>query len=209
MTDIQSGRPGVQNISDGSENYPRSTRTGELGMSPVHGTFLEALRTGNLWTISTPLAGITVTANMLTSVASSNCIVGVYNKSGGAYLHITRLNIVVASAATATGFVWGFNTPTTYTTLPTGVAKAYSHRGQTKGNSPYAIAFDGSVAVSGGAATDLVRPILCGQINLPLNAEETDDDLIVPPLGFLGVFGDTVTTATVVKASLTWEEVPI
>lgn len=207
MSDIQNPKPGLQVIQDGAENRPRSTRTGELGVSQVHGTWLEALRTGNVWTISTPSAGITVTANMLVSTASANAIVGIYNKGTG-YIHISRLSIVVASAATATGFVWGFNTPTSLATMPTGVAKALNHKTMTKSATPNTVVFDGSVACSGMAATDILRPVLCGAINTPINAEETDDDLYIPPNGFLGLFGDTTTTSTVVKASITFEEVP-
>lgn len=199
---------GVKLLQDGAESPGRSTRTGDLSTSATHGTWLEALRTGNIWTISTPLAGITVTANMLTSVASSNCIVGLYNKGGG-YAHILRAEIVCGSNATATGFVWGYITPTGISPAPTGVAKAKNHKTLTLGSSPMTVAFDGSVAVSGSGVTDLFRPIVAGLINTPITVEEADDDLIVPPNGFIGIFGDTVTTNAIVKAALTWEDVPL
>lgn len=199
---------GVRVLGDGSEANPRVTRTGEQSTAAAHGTWLEALRVGNIWTISTPLAGITVTANMLTSVASSNCIVGLYNK-GGAMAHILRAEIVVGSNATATGFNWGYITPTGISPAPTGVAKAKNHKTLALGSSPTTVAFDGSVAVSGSGVTDLFRPIVAGLVNTPITVEEFDDDLIVPPNGFIGIFGDTVTTAAVVKAAITWEDVPL
>src|SRR5437660_6995195 len=88
---------GARIASDNTEVNPRANRTGEQATAAAHGTWLEALRQGNVWTISTPLAGITVTANMLTSVASANAIVGLYNKSAGMALHILRAEVVMGS----------------------------------------------------------------------------------------------------------------
>jgi hypothetical protein len=201
----------IGGAQDGTEVGPRANRTGELAIGAAHGTWNEAVRQGNMWTISTPSAGITVTANMLVSVASANAILGLYNKSaaGGVNLHVTRMSLVIASAATITNLVWGFNNVATLSPIPTGVARARNHKNLTANSaSPGAVAFDGSVAVSGAAATDLFRPIVAGVVNTPLTVEEFDDDLWVPPGGFLGIFGDTVTTSTVVRGFITWEEVP-
>lgn len=200
---------GVRPASDNTEVTPRATRTGETSVSATHGTWLEAIRQGNVWTISTPTAGITVTANMLVSTASANAIVGLYNKSTGSHLHVTRLEVVIGSNATVTNLLWGFNTPVVLATTPTGVARAKNHKALTVGNSPAAVAFDGTVAVSGALATDYFRPIVAGVVNTPVTVEEYDDDIFVPPGGFIGVFGDTTTTAAVVRAALTWEEVSI
>lgn len=200
---------GVRKLGGGAETNPRANTSGEMATGAAHGTWLEAIRQGNLWTISTPTAGITVTANMLVSVASANCIVGLYNKSAGKNLHITRAEIVVASAATATAFVWAYNPPTQLAVTPTGVALATNHNLLTTGASPSAVAFNGSIPVSGAAVTTLFRPIVVAAINTGINVEEFDDDLWVPPFGFLGIFGTTVTTSTVVNASMTWEEVDL
>lgn len=196
-------------VGDGGEINPRANRTGELATAAAHGTWLEALRVGNIFTISTPIAGITVTANMLTSVASANAIVGLYNKSQAVNLHILRAEIVIGSNATATGCVWGFAAPAAVSPNPLGVQRVRNHKQLTIGAGVAAVAFDGSVAMSGIAATDLFRPIVAGLVNTPITVEEFDDDLLVPPNGFIGIFGDTTTTAAVVKAALTWEEVPI
>lgn len=199
---------GVRIAGDSAEVNPRANRTGELATAAAHGTWLEPIRRGNLWTIATPTAGITVTANMLVSVASANAIVGVYN-NGQQNVHITRAEVIVASAATATGFVWGYNSPTVLAVIPTGVTHSTNHNLLNTGTPPGVVAFDGTVAVSGAAVTFLLRPIVGGAINTLVNVEEFDDDLWVPPNGFLGIFGDTVTTATVVKAALTFEVVPL
>lgn len=200
----------IGGAADGSEVNPRGNRTGELAVAAAHGTWNEAVRQGNMWTIATPNAGITVTANMLVSVASANAILGLYNKSTGLNLHVTRMSLIVASAATVTNLLWGFNNVATLSPVPTGVARARNHKNLTANSaSPGAVAFDGTVAVSGAAATDLFRPIVAGVVNTPLTVEEFDDDLWVPPGGFLGIFGDTVTTSTVVRGFMTWEEVPL
>lgn len=201
---------GAITASDTNEVNLRANRTRELATGAAHGTWCEPVRQGNMWTIATPNAGITVTANMLVSVASANAILGVYNKSTGLNLHVTRMSLIVASAATVTNLLWGFNNVVTLSPIPTGVARARNHRNLTANSaSPGAVAFDGTVAVSGAAATDLFRPIVAGVVNTPLTVEEFDDDLWVPPGGFLGIFGDTVTTSTVVRGFMTWEEVPL
>src|SRR5688572_25752685 len=98
MSDIQNPMPGAQQVQDFSEQRLRGTRTGGLGVAHLHGPSLEPARSGRLWTVSTPVAGITVTANMLFSVASSNAILGLYNKTSDQYLHVRTLNVQTATA---------------------------------------------------------------------------------------------------------------
>lgn len=207
MTDIQNPQPGAQNIRDFSEHRMRGTRTGELGTSQIHGKYEEAVRTGNVWTVSTPIAGITVTANMLQAVASANAILGLYNKSADRNLHILRTNVQTATA-TVCNIVWAITTPLQLSTNPTGVSARNNLTWSAGGHQ--AVAFNGSVACSGIAATVFYRMI----VNLPTGAgrvsfTEDDGEIIVPPYGFAGVFGDTTTAATVVWGALTWEEIPV
>lgn len=207
MSDIQNPMPGQQNIRDSSEHRLRGTRTGELAFSQAHGPTLEPARQGRLWTISTPVAGITVTANMLFSVASSNAILGLYNKTSDQYLHVRTLNVQTATA-TVCNIVWAINTPLQLATNPTGVSGRNNATLASGGHQ--AVAFNGAVACSGMGVTSFHRMIL----NLPTAAgrvthTETDPEIVIPPYGFAGVFGDAATTATVIWGYLTWEEVPV
>lgn len=206
MSDIQNPMPGAQQISDFSEHRLRGTRTGALATTQAHGPTLEPARNGRLWMISTPVAGITVTANMLYSVASSNAIVGLYNKTSDQYLHVRNMKIQTATA-TVCNIVWAINTPLQLSTNPTGVDGRNVATHEAGGHR--AVAFNGSVACSGMAATIFYRMVG----NLPTGIgrvvyEETDPEIVIPPYGFAGLFGDTTTAGTVVWAHLTWEEVP-
>jgi hypothetical protein len=207
MSDIQNPRPGAQNIRDASEHALRGTRTGDLAISQAHGKYLEAVRSGRVWTVSTPAAGITVTANMLFSVASSNAILGLYNKTSDQYLHILRANVQTVTA-TVCNIVWAITTPLAIAVNPTGVDGRNNLDFSSGGHK--AVAFNGSVAVSGHGVTSYYRPIVA----LPTGAgrvsqTEEDGDIVIPPYGFAGVYGDAVTTATVIFGSLVWEEVPV
>jgi len=201
------GRVAPDILADGAVSEVRLDKTGSVVVSRGHGTYYEAASRGGVFTISTPLAGIIVTANMLTSVASSNTICGIYNPTNNYNFHIIRAVVVVPSNATATGVNWGtISTGAIINPVPTGVQRAKNSGSLVLGGHK-ARAFDGSVAVSGSGATDLFRQVAVGLINTPLSVVEADNDIIVGPGAFAGLFGDTTTTAAVVKASITWEEV--
>lgn len=208
MSDIQNPQPGAQNIRDFSEHRIRGARTGELVTSHVHGKYEEVVRGGRVFVVSTPVAGITVTANMLYSVASANAILGLYNPTSDQYLHVLRTQVATATV-TACNLVWAVISPLQVAVNPTGVS-ARNPRDLTKGGHK-AIAFDGSVACSGLGVTAFYRMLLpalptgIGRVALT----EDDEEILIPPYGFAGVFGDTTTAATVVFGSLMWEEVPV
>src|SRR2546429_6254491 len=69
MADVLMQRVGPVVGADGTPVPLRGTRDAALVGQDAHGRFYEAVSRGNVWTIATPLAGITVTANMLSSVA--------------------------------------------------------------------------------------------------------------------------------------------
>lgn len=203
------GRVGPATLSDGTVKEARLDKSGSIVTQDVHGRYYEAVARGNVWTINTPTAGITVTALMVVSSASSNGIVGLYNPTANYNLHIIRAVAVIASQATGTGIVWGtIATTSLLNPLPAGVNRAKNALTFVIGGHRAKV-FDGSVAVSGSAATDLYRIMLPASITSALTAAETDGDIIVGPGCFVGIFGDTTTTATVAKASITWEEVPV
>ena len=202
------GRVGPATLSDGSVKEARLDKSGAVVGQDAHGRFFEAVARGNVWTIATPTAGITVTANMLVSVASANAIVGLYNPTANKNYHVVRTQVIAITMATGTGFLWAtVGTAGVLSPIPLGVQRAHNNLTFAIGGHT-AKAFDGSVAVSGLAATDVFRAIIPLQITLLTNFTEYDNDIVVGPGAFAGIFGDTVTTSSVVKAAITWEEVP-
>src|SRR5438132_9305536 len=158
MADVLMQRVGPVVGADGTPSPVRATRDGALVGQEAHGTFYEAVSRGNVWTIATPVAGITVTANMLSSVASANAIVGLYNPTTNTNLHILRAIVALVTVITACNFNWAVNINTLLSPVPTGVQRAHNNLTFAIGGHK-AKAFDGTVAVSGAGVTDLFRPI--------------------------------------------------
>ena len=209
--DIQNPQTGPRTVQDGSQSRLRTERTGGLVVQPAHGEYYEDSSRGNTWTISTALAGVTTTANFAVSLASSRCVVGIFNPTAGVNLHITRTVIEVVTGALATGgFVWGtINSPTGITSV--GV-QGRNNKTFAKGGH-LAYAFDGSLDVTGSSTTALFRYIGggvagSGGAGSLSTFEETESDMVVGPGAFAGVFLANAVAAGIVVGSLSWTEIP-
>ena len=141
------------------------------------------------WTICTPVAGVTVTALHVASVAASRPILGLYGKTTGRTLVINRINLSVASGtAGAGGFVLaGF--ASSIVTAASSVATRHSTLNTgTPAGAPYA-----DVVLTGASATRILRYLggpTTGAVaaNGNLSIEYVGDGRIqVPAGGFLGV----------------------
>lgn len=208
---IQSPTVGPKTSADGATVPLRAERMSGLVVQPAHGELYEAASRGNVYTISTAVAGIVSTAAMVVSVASANAIVGLYNPTTDTNLHITRAIIVQVSGTAVTGgFVWGtIASPTGITGKGT---TGYNNKTFTKGGHK-AYAFDGSLPATGSAITvpfRYVGGLFPGTISVGAGAtfEEVEEDLVVGPGCFAGIFFAIVGTNTTVTGSLSWEEVP-
>jgi len=215
VSDIQNPLVGPRNIADGSETQWRAERTGAPVVQPAHGEYYEEASRGNVWTISTAIAGVVMTANTVVSLASSRCIVGIWNPTGGVNAHITRAVIIQVSgtAFTAAGFVWGtISSPTGITGTAAAGVQARNNKTFIKGGHAM-VAFDGSLDVTGSAITVPFRyfgGFFPGAITAGASAtiEEMETDIVVGPGAFAGLFGSLAQTACTVVGSLSWAEIP-
>lgn len=209
------GPLGPLGAPDNTETRLRTTRTKDLVVQPAHGEYYEAAARNNIWTISTAAAGVAITANMVQAVASANAIVGIYNPTSNINCHITRAVIVYVSGTAVTGgFCWGVTSAASNaaSAITSAGVNGRNNRTYVKGGHQ-AIAFDGTIAVTGSGATVLFRYIgglFPGAIGAGGSAtfEETEEDLVVGPGAFAGIFGVASGTNTTVTASLSWEEIP-
>ena len=209
---IQSPTVGPKTSADGATVPLRSERMSGLVVQPAHGEMYEAASRGNVYTISTAAAGIAVTAAMVVSVASGNAIVGLFNPTTDTNLHITRAVVVQISGTAVTGgFCWGtIASPTGITSKGvTGLNNKTFLKGGHK-----AYAFDGSLPATGAAITVPFRYIgglFPGAITAGNGAtfEEVEEDLVVGPGCFAGIFYTASGTNSTVTGSLSWEEVPV
>lgn len=208
---MQDPKVGVRLAADGSDVQLRSARTGELAVTKAHGEYYEAAGRGNCWTVSSAAAGVVATAAVVIGVSAARPIVGLFNPTSNINCHITRAVIVQVSGTAVTGgFVWGsVSNPTAIT--GTGVS-AINNKTFTKGGHT-AYAFDGSTIVTGITTTVAFRYIagfFPGAMTAGQTAtfEEVEEDIVVGPGAFLGIFYVAAGTNTTAAGSLSWEEVP-
>lgn len=209
---------GPRTVPDNQQSAIRAGRGGELIIGEVgQGRYYEAAARGMIFTVSTPLAGVTVTANNVVSVASSNAICGLANPTGNSKnLSILRAVLIVVTGTMATGgFVWGaVGTPSGLSATAVGVT-TYIQAGTNTTGGASGYAFDSTTAWSGTAATKILRQFggavagaTAAGVNLTFE-EITDGDIVLKPGSCVGLFMSTVATALIVGASITWCETAI
>lgn len=176
----------------------------------------------NVWTIATPVAGVTVTANMALGTASLNCIVGLLNPAGNpkpAYIRRAELILLVSGTAVTNGYVWGVCSATQAAVITsTGVTAAVNgltYLAVTHGaaGGPVVESFGGAggtLSVLAGTTAGSVafyRPFGAPTSTAPATVEYPDDDMVVAPGTFLGLFPGSAGGGTpVVSGSITWSE---
>lgn len=212
MTDLQNPMVvGNATAADGTETRLRSTRTRGLVTQQDHAPYAEDCARGNTWTVSTPTAGITATALMVVSTASAIPIVGLYNPAGNTKNFVIHRAIAVQTTGTVANFAWGA------AALPGGQAAASTTAGINNltfaAGKHTAQVFNGSQAMVGTAP---IFRVIGGAVEGATAAgvvetiqEWVEGEIIVQPGNLLGMFALTTTTAGIVKASVTWSEVPV
>lgn len=208
------GRVGPAYGGDGSDQVPRLTKDTALVVQDAHGRHYEAAVRGNVWTLTTAAAGVTVAAANVIAASAGSPIVGVFNPvNSGKNLVIVRATSMWASGTTgAGGLVWGILAPNAGVTAGGGNGAINNATFVTGGST--AKTFTGS-ALTGAGVSVLFR-FLGGPTTgaLAANAahtvsEETAGDIICPPGGVVGLFAAAAGTSPIVMASMTWEEVNI
>jgi len=211
--DLQNPVVGPRVVADNQYPQLRAERTAALVVGHAHGEMYEEVSRGNVWTISTAAAGIAIATSVgIPATAANNPIVGIYNPPGSVNMHVTR-TILVATTGTAVtgGFAWYLSAN------PTGITssgvQARNNKTFVKGGH-YGIAFDGSTPVTGQTvAPTLFRQFgggFPGALAAGTNStlEETEEDIVLGPNNYLGLYAVLGATGLNVVGSLTWAEVP-
>jgi hypothetical protein len=225
---VIAGQVGVQALSDGVNTPPRLLRSGEFGVSEIHGRFFEQNYRGYVFSIGSSLTALS--ANTITLVAATTPILGVWNPP------TSPVNLVILQAAL--GFVlnnltgpvapgamlWAASVGNT--AISTGLTP-FNRKSLTNSGSQ-AKGFAGSTALTGLTnnlvvieAADFPQP--SGQTAGTITASTTssqfaagfngvqnfDGSLIVPPGGVLALINTTSTTTYSAAGRLMWEEVAV
>lgn len=208
------GKVGPQQVADGSLINVRMGKTGEALIGQAHGRYYEPAVRGNVWSLSTAAAGVTIAAANVFSASAGQPIVGIYNPTNsGKNCVITRAILALASGTMAAGgWVWGFVAPNAGVSAAGG--NGAINNGTLVAGGSLAKTFVNS-ALTGAGAGSLLRFVGgpttgAGAANANLTTqEETAGDLICPPGGVIGLFAAAAGTSPIVVATMTWEEVAI
>ena len=210
---LQSVTVGPRSVQDGGSVPPRGERTGAMVVQHAHGEYYEEAARGNVWTISTAVAGVAIVTGVgQLATAANNPIVGVFNQTSNINCHITRAIIVVVAGTSVTGgFVWGISTnPTGITSAGVGARnnKTFLKSGHA------AAAFDGSAALTGQTAAPVLFRAFGGQsagaaagAGTNTTFEETETDIVIGPGAYAGLYAGVICTGTTVVGSISWAEV--
>ena len=220
---VIAGQTGVQALQDGVSTPPRLIRSGELGVSEVHGRFYEQTYRGNVY--GNGLTALTaLTGNTVTLTATTTPILGVWNPASSTVnvviLQATLASGINAAAATGPGvFVWASSVGNAALTLGTA---PYNHKTlTTSGSQAKGLAF---VALTGltnnlvvQTGSDFPTPTIITTAAVPTSVQtptvsytaNLDGAFIVPPGGVFALLNTVSTTTISVHGRLMWEEVPI
>ncbi|SRR6266436_554158 len=224
---VIAGQTGLQALQDGASTPPRLIRTGELGVSEIHGRFYEQCYRGNLYSIGN--VGTALSANSITLTATTTPILGVWNPA------TSPVNLVILQASlqlyinTLTAPVGAgplFWAASIGNTALSAGAPVFSRR---------TLSFSGSQAAGfsgGNALTGLTNNVVkfdaadftnataqtYGTIVAPTSGttltsfggvQNFDGSLIVPPGGVLALLNANSTTTMNAVGRLLWEEVAL
>src|SRR5262245_3278362 len=186
----------------------------------------------NIWTVSIPATGVTVTANYAIGTASGNTLVGLLNPAGNPVpLYIKRAAIIVVTGTMVTGgFVWGVSPASQASVITTSgiaavnnlymVTVTHTLVAGAGAPAPRGISFAGDTTsgVLGGttaASIKLLRPFAGGAVAGALAAgamgvlvEDLQGEITVGPGCFAGLFPAAGATALLAQATITWTEGP-
>lgn len=191
----------------------RGDGTSALVTTNAHPWFAEAVRQGNVYSLSTAAAGVTIAAANVFSASNAQPLVGVFNpQSSGVNVIVYRgVHIWNGGTAAAGGLVWAVApSPAAVTaannTNPTNVLTGKAVGSLTQGYVNSALTGVTGMAIvgySGGPSTGA----LAANSNQTF-IDQVDGAICIPPGAAGGLFAAAAGTSPIVNATMWWEEVP-
>jgi len=217
---VDQGIVGPRTAADGSQFMLRGSRDSSLISTDAHARYQEAVIRGNVFTLSSVTAGITVAAanNSPLAANTGQPLVGIFNPASNKFCaSILRAFVsqISGTPAAVPMFFWNV------IASPAGITAAsanppinnFTFKGVGSSMQGYI-----NSALTGSVVAIVLRPIAGITIATPTALaqgtasvsilEETAGEIIVPPGGFCGIaVGNGAGTTWLVSASMTWEEV--
>jgi hypothetical protein len=213
-------------VGPASGSGPKATQplngdknTNSLWVARRHAPNYEMAKTGNLWTLATAVAGVTVAAaNVFSSVAPFQPIVGIINPAGSGYdMVIIRASIIWNGGTPAAGGVVWCTLGVSATGLVTaaggnGAINNYTFAvGGSKAKTFVNSALTGNTTVA-ASLLDYINGPSTGALaanSFPSGIDAADGRIVVPQGCFLGIGAGAAGTSPIINASMTWLEEPV
>ena len=147
---------GPAQYADGSPVNPRATRDGAQATQDAHGRYLEAVARGNVYSASTPVAGVAPGTALGTT--ASFCLYNPLNS--GVALSVLRTSWAFLSGTLGAGFIAYCTNGVTGAqagTIPTGTAMVPKNAQIGNGSTPKGLPLSGATVVT--TAGGLLRPV--------------------------------------------------
>lgn len=192
----------------------RGDKTAALVITDGHARYQEAVIQGNVYSLATAAAGVTIAAANVFSAANAQPLVGIFNPANsGVNAVVLRGRHTWNSGTTgASGLVWATapspagitaasaNSPINMLTLAATGSKmrGYTNSAMTAITGNQITIFSGGPTVGALAANGSATFL-----------DEVAGEFIIPPGAAGGLFAASAGTSPIVAASMTWEEVPV
>lgn len=213
MSILKLGEVGVSSVSDGAEVGARFSNTGALVTSQGHGRFAEASMRGNVYVISSPLAGTTAAAAHLSPVAAAAAsLLTLYNPQSSGYLaSILRVTGDFISGTVEVGtYTWNFHGICSISATPNAIANKCLINGASAAAPQGNMKGFADTALTGGLLGIQGPPIgMWATAGTQRFDQDIDGAIVIPEGCAATIAAPTNGTSTVARFSIWYEEIRI
>lgn len=192
----------------------RGDKTQSLVTTDGHGRYQEAVLQGDVWSLSTAAAGVTIAAANVFSAAAAQPLVGIANPPGSGFNGVILLGKSTWNSGTpaAGGLVWA-TCPANNLITAAGGNGAVNAATQASGGSRMRTFINAALTgVAGAQIFSYAGGPSTGALAANSNQHFSDELaglLVVPPGSMGGLFAAAAGTSPIVNATMFWEEVPV
>jgi hypothetical protein len=217
MSQVES-RVGPQTLADGSQQPMRLGRSGEGVTQDLHGRFHEAVFRGNVYSMSTAAAGITVPATTSVSpipATTGKPLLSLYNPANNGFnLSILRVVATTVSGTPAGPFAYNFCANAASNALVSTWTPGAGINMKTFVAGGTAVCGNFQVLTGGTVGGTMLRP-MAGMAAVAVGAgmagscEDVAGEILVVPGNAFWLASLGAGTSHVAAFSITWEEIPV
>lgn len=201
-------------LAQGAANALRGDKTGALATTDAHSRFQEAVIQGNVYSLSTAAAGVTIAAANVFSASNAQPLVGIFNPANSGVNAVMLLCRSIWNSGTsgASGLVWAVAPSPAGVTAANNTNPTNMLTGRASGSKVQGYVNSALTAITGNAIVMFSGGPSVGALTANSNQGYFDpiDGLVVIAPGCAGgIFAASAGTSPIVAASIAWEEVTV